>query len=189
MAGSARERLINAAYQLFAAHGISSIGIDRILEVSGCAKASLYNNFGSKSALAIAFMDRREELWTRDWLEQGVESHVGNSDEKLLAIFDIFDIWFREPDFEGCSFINVLLEAEKGSNIHQSAITHLAKIRAIIFDLAREASLREPDKFAQAFHMLMKGSIVSAGEGNQDAAVHARRAAEFLLAGWPRETH
>lgn len=187
LASSARERLIDAAYELFANHGINSTGIDRILEVSGCAKASLYNNFGSKSALVIAFMDRREELWTRRWLAQEVESYSGDSDEKLLAIFDIFDAWFRAPGFEGCSFINVLVEAESGSDIHRSAILHLASIRSIIFELALAAKLEDPDQFAQTFHILMKGSIVSAGEGNEDAAVHARRAAELVLAGWPRD--
>ena len=31
-------------------------------------------------------------------------------EEQLLAIFDVFDEWFRRDDFEACSFINVLLE-------------------------------------------------------------------------------
>jgi hypothetical protein len=56
----------------------------------------------------------------------------------------------------------------------QAAAIHLAKIRAIVRDLAEEAHLREPEKFAQAWHMLMKGSIVSSGEGNRNAARDAK---------------
>jgi hypothetical protein len=70
----------------------------------------------------------------------------------------------REKTFEGCSFINVLLESDIESPVRGAAAIHLAKIRAIIHGLAKEAPLRDPEKFAQAGHMLMKGSIVSAGD-------------------------
>ena len=51
--------------------------------------------------------------------------------------------------------------------VRQAAAIHLAKIRAIVRGLAEEANLREPEKFAQAWHMLMKGSIVSAAKGTE----------------------
>ena len=50
----ARERLLDAAYDLFAAQGVNQVGIDTILAESGCAKASLYSNFESKVDLAVA---------------------------------------------------------------------------------------------------------------------------------------
>lgn len=181
-----RERLLNAAYDLFARNGISQVGIDTILAKSACAKASLYSNFDSKVELAIAFLDRREAVWTRGWLEAEVNRRASTPDGKLLAIFDVFDGWFRTKTFEGCSFINVLLESDVKSPIRRAAAIHLAKIRAIIHDLAKEAGLRDPEKFAQAWHMLMKGSIVSAGEGNKNAARDAKRAARLILDGWAR---
>ena len=106
---------------------------------------------------------------------------------RLLAIFDVFDGWFHKKSFEGCSFINVLLESKTDSPIRRAAAIHLAKIRAIVRGLAEEAKLQEPEKFAQAWHMLMKGSIVSAGEGNRNAARDAKRAAQLVLKGWKRE--
>ena len=136
--------------------------------------------------LAIAFLDRREVLWTRGWLESEIKRRATNPKERLLAIFDVFDDWFRKKSFEGCSFINVLLESNAKSPLHRTAAIHLAKIRAIIRDLAEEAKLREPEKFAQAWHMLMKGSIVSACEGNKNAAREAKRAAQLVLEGWGR---
>ena len=181
-----RERLLDAAYDLFAANGIGQVGIDTILAKSGCAKASLYSNFESKVDLAIAFLERREAVWTRGWLEAEVKRRKSNPDERLLAIFDVFDGWFHKKTFEGCSFINVLLESKVDSPVHRAAAIHLSKIRAIVRSLARDANLRESEKFAQAWHMLMKGSIVSACEGNRNAARDAKRAARMILSGWAR---
>ena len=180
----ARERLLDAAYQLFAAKGVNSVGIDEIIERSGCAKASLYNNFESKVELVIAFLDRREQVWTRDWLESEVKRRTSDPQQRLLAVFDVFDGWFRTKDFEGCSFINVLLEAPADTPVRAAAAAHLANVRAIVRGLAKEAALREPEKFAQVWHMLMKGSIVAACEGNRKPALDAKRAARLVLDGW-----
>jgi AcrR family transcriptional regulator len=181
-----RERLLDAAYDLFAANGIGQVGIDTILAKSGCAKASLYSNFESKVDLAIAFLERREAVWTRGWLEAEVKRRKSSPNERLLAIFDVFDGWFRKKTFEGCSFINVLLESKVDSPVRRAAAIHLSKIRAIVRSLAQDANLRDPEKFAQAWHMLMKGSIVSACEGNRNAARDAKRAARMIIDGWAR---
>jgi len=181
-----RERLIDAAYKLFSKEGVNQIGIDTILTESGCAKASLYGNFKTKVELAIAFLDRREVVWTRDWLEAEIKRRATTPEARLLAIFDVFDGWFHKRSFEGCSFINVLLESKADSPVRKAASVHLAKIRAIVQRLAEEANLREPQKFAQAWHMLMKGSIISAGEGNRNAAREAKCAAQLVLKGWKR---
>ena len=182
-----RERILAAAYNLFAANGVNQVGIDTILDRSGCAKASLYNHFRSKDELAMAFLDRREMEWTRAWLEAEINRRSSDPKDRLLSIFDVFDGWFRQKSFEGCSFVNVLLESRKGTPIRRAAANHLAKIRAIVRRLAEDAGLRDPEQFAQAWHMLMKGSIVSAGEGNRDAAREAKRAAMLVLNGWPTE--
>ena len=182
-----RERLIGAAYELFSRDGVSQVGIDTILSKSGCAKASLYTNFKTKVELAIAFLDRRETLWTRGWLESEIKRRATSPEARLLAIFDVFDGWFHKKSFEGCSFINVLLESKADSPVRRAATIHLAKIRAIVRGLAEEAKLQDPERFAQAWHMLMKGSIVSAGEGNRNAARDAKCAAQLILDGWQRE--
>jgi AcrR family transcriptional regulator len=182
-----RERILDAAYHLFTTNGVSQVGIDSILDQSGCAKASLYNHFKSKDELAVAFLDRREREWTRDWLEAELKRRAIDPHNRLLAIFDVFDGWFRKNSFEGCSFINVLLESQKGSVTRRAAANHLAKIRAIMRSLADDAGLRDPEQFAEAWHMLMKGSIVSAGEGNRNAAREAKRAAMLVLDGWPQK--
>lgn len=183
---SVRERILNAAYQLFSERGVGAVGIDAIVAASGCAKSSLYNNFESKEELVIAFLEDREQVWTREWLETSVRRKASTPDGRLLAIFEVFDEWFRREDFEGCSFVNILLESAKGSPIRRAAARHLANIREIVRGFAEEAKLVEPEQFALAWHALMKGSIVTAGEGQQDAALAARRAGRLVLEGWAR---
>lgn len=180
-----RQRILDAAYDLFCANGINQVGIDTILAESGCAKASLYSNFESKVALAVAFLDRRETVWTREWLETEIKRRASSPKARLLVVFDVFDGWFRQASFEGCSFIDALLEAKANGPVRRAAIVHLAKIRAIVQDLAQEANLQEPQKFAQVWHMLMKGSIVSACEGNRNAAREAKFAARMVMRNWP----
>jgi AcrR family transcriptional regulator len=183
---SPRERILDVAYDLFATRGVNQVGIDAILVKSGCAKASLYSSFGSKIDLVIAFLDKREAIWTRQWLEAEVNRRGSDPKERLLAIFDIFDGWFGKRTFEGCSFINVLLESAVDSPVRRAATVHLSKIRAIVRALAEDANLKEPDKFAQVWHMLMKGSIISACEGNRNAAREAKWAARLIVDGWKR---
>lgn len=181
-----RERILAAAYRLFSERGVGAVGIDAIVAESGCAKSSLYNNFESKEELVLAFLEDREQAWTREWLETSVKRESASPEGRLLAIFDLFDPWFRQDDFEGCAFVNILLESEKGSPVREAAARHLANIRAIVQGFAEEAHLVNPDQFADAWHMLMKGSIVAAGEGNRDAAREARRAGRLVLESWAR---
>ena len=183
---TARERILRAAYKLFSEHGVNNVGIDSIVAESGCAKSSLYNNFESKEDLALAFLRDREDIWTRGWLEDSIRGLATTPEGRVLAIFDIFDGWFRREDFEGCSFINVLLESEKQGAVRDAASGHLANIRDMLRELADEARLINPSAFADTWHILMKGSIVAAGEGNADAALTGRKAGQLVLDGWAR---
>jgi hypothetical protein len=104
----------------------------------------------------------------------------------LLAVFDIFDEWFGREDFEGCPFINILLESEPGSLVNSAASDHLRKIRDILHKQATEAGLTDLERFTRLWHMLMKGAVVCAEEGNRNAARDARAGAAILLGYWPR---
>ncbi len=179
----ARERILQTAYDLFSRHGIRAVGVDTVIARSGVAKMTLYRHYPSKDHLALAFLRRREELWTRAWLQTEVERRGGSPRERLLAIFDVFDKWFRRADFEGCSFINVLLEIDDRTHpVRSATVRHLEVIRSFLRQLAADAGVRDPDGFARQWHILMKGSIVAAGEGDRDAARRARDIGSLLLA-------
>ena len=106
----ARDRILDTAYDLFSRHGIRAVGVDRIVAESGVAKMSLYRHFPSKDDLVLPFLQEREQRWTKDWLQAEAERRGATAAERMLAIFDVFGEWFVIEDFEGCSFINVLLE-------------------------------------------------------------------------------
>jgi hypothetical protein len=66
-------------------------------------------------------------VWIRGWPETETKRRAANPEARLLAIFDVFDGWFRKKSSEGCSFINVLLESNASSPLRQAASNHLAK--------------------------------------------------------------
>ena len=178
----ARERLLTAAYELFSRDGVQATGVDAIIERSGVARQTMYRHFRSKQDLVLAFLQRREEVWTRDWLQAESARRTEDPREQLLAIFDVFDGWFRTPEFEGCSFINVMLEhPDEHHPLHRAAAEYLARIRGFIEQLARRAGVRDPEPFARQWHILMKGSIMAAHEGDTAAASRSREIGELLL--------
>ncbi len=179
----ARERVLTAAYELFSRQGVRAVGIDTIIARADVAKMTFYRHFHSKDELVLAFLQRREQLWTHEWLEAQVESRAATPGDRLLAIFDVFDEWFQRDDFEGCSFINVLVEAfEAGNPVRRATTLHLANIRVFLRGLAAAAGVSDSDDFARKWHVLMKGSIVAAGEGDRLAARRAREMGQLLLA-------
>jgi AcrR family transcriptional regulator len=177
----ARERILETAYELFAHRGIRDVGVDEVIERAGVAKATLYRHFASKDDLVVAFLKLREERWTLDWVEAEARRRGNTPEEQLLAIFELFDEWFHREDFEACSFINVLLEMGRAHPAGEASVEHLANIRAAVRRLAEEAALRDPDSFAHSWHILMKGSIVSATEGDAEAAQRAGSMANLLI--------
>jgi AcrR family transcriptional regulator len=179
---NARERLMAAAYELFSSQGVQAVGVEAIIERSGVARQTMYRHFGSKQELVLAFLGRREQVWTRDWLQAEAGRRAEDPGDRLLAIFDVFDEWFHRPDFEGCSFINVLLEYPDAEHpLHKASTAYLAGIRRFLQGLAQQAGVQDPDCFARQWHILMKGSIVAAGEGDREAARRAQSIARLVL--------
>lgn len=182
-ATDARTRILDAAYELFSRRGIRGVGIDAIIRKSGVARMTLYRHFASKEALVLAYLERREQQWTREWLQAEVQRRAADPRARLLAIFDVFDEWFHEASFEGCSFINVMLEAaDDRDGIYLASVAYLAGIRGFLEQLAREAGIPDPEGFARKWHILMKGSIVAAGEGDLEAAKRGQEIGRLLLA-------
>jgi AcrR family transcriptional regulator len=178
---SARERILTTAYDLFSRRGVRAVGIDEVIHHAGVAKATLYRHFPSKDDLVLAFLQRREEQWTKGFVEAGARKRGKTPEERLLAIFDVFDDWFRSPAFDQCAFINVLLEMGPEHRIGRTSIDYLANIRSVVRALADEAGLRDTDAFARSWHILMKGSIISAAEGDTDAAQRAQSMGRVLI--------
>jgi hypothetical protein len=100
----------------------------------------------------------------------------------LLAIFDVMNDWFHARDgFEGCSFINVLLELGPDHPVGQACITHIDHVRDIVRHRAMAAGLTDVEDFASSWHILMKGAIILAAVGDLDAGLRGRRMASALI--------
>jgi AcrR family transcriptional regulator len=90
----ARQRILDSAYALFSRRGIRDVGIDEVIDRADVAKATLYHHFRSKDDLVLAFLQQREQLWTKEWVEAETKQ------EQLLAIFDLFH---EVPSAPSCS--------------------------------------------------------------------------------------
>ena len=176
-----RERIVAAALEQVAEGGYRSAAVQAVAVRADVATGTVYRHFPSKDDLVIAFLERREERWTLAWVEAEAKRRGTTPEEQLLAIFELFDEWFHRDDFEACSFINVLLEMGPAHPAGQASVRHLASIRSVVGRLAEEAALRDPESFARSLHILMKGSIVSAAEGDAEAAQRAQSMARLLI--------
>ena len=177
----ARKRILDAAYDLFSTRGVRAVGVDEVIERAGVAKATLYRHFRTKDDLVLSFLEQREQLWTKEYVEAEARRRGATPEDRLLAIFDVFDEWFQTKKFEACSFINVLLEMGPKHAAGKACISHLDNIRTVVGTLAVEAGLRDTESFARSWHILMKGSIISATEGDLEAAQRAKAMARHLI--------
>src|SRR6201984_3249112 len=82
----ARARILAAAYELFSRNGIQAVGIDAVISRSGVARQTLYRHFASKQDLVLAFLERREQFWTRRWLEDEVRARASDPAAPVLAL-------------------------------------------------------------------------------------------------------
>src|SRR6478752_465100 len=105
---SARERLLAAANELFYNEGVHTVGIDRVIEHAGVAKASLYNTFGSKDELIRSYLTARHEARKERILNRLAALRFPR--EKILAVFDDQQEVARTTGFQGCAFIRASAE-------------------------------------------------------------------------------
>jgi AcrR family transcriptional regulator len=180
---NAGEQIDGAAYELFSRFGVHAVGVDMLIARAGVAKRTLYRYYPSKNDVVLAFLRRREAVWTLAWLQGGVLRAAAEPAPRLLAIFDMFDEWFHRQDFEACAFIRVLLEhANRENPIRKASKRHIDTVRSFIQGLAAEARVPDPDGFARQWQMLMMGSIIAAYAGDRDAARRAKKLGVLLLA-------
>jgi AcrR family transcriptional regulator len=178
----ARERVLSTAYSLFTLHGLNAVGVDRVVAESGVAKSTLYRHFPTKDHLLIAVLDRRDLVWTQGWLRPEVERRATTPGGRLLAIFEALDEWFHREDFEGCLFVNSLLETRnRSSPVRAATVVGMTRVRIIALELAEQAEARDPQSVAHKLHMLVTGSIVGAEQGQLDAAARAGEVARLIL--------
>ena len=176
---SARERLLDAANELFYAEGVHTVGIDRVIERAGVAKASLYNTFGSKDELVRAYLEGRHARMAgriTAYLER-----YGDPRDKLLGIYEAQGELFAEPGFRGCAFVSASAESP-GEAVSRASDDYRGWVRGLFADLASQAGAAEPERLARQLHMIYDGASLSTRmDRDPAAAANARAAAAILL--------
>jgi len=179
---AARQRILDTAYDLFSHRGLGAVGVNELIETAGVSKATFYHHFRSKEQLVFAFLEERERLWVQGWVIAEARERGTSAEDQLLAIFDLFGEWFASDDYEGCSFVNVLLEiGDRQHPVGQACTAAFERLRSVIATLAEEAGLRDTTGFALSWHILMKGAIVQAAEGDLIAAQRAQSMGRLLI--------
>lgn len=184
---SRRDELIDTALRLFYTQGYHATGIDRILAESGVAKMTLYKHFRSKDELILAALRRRDEQF-RNWLMGAMEQASRHPRERLLAMFDALEDWFRGRAFKGlgfagCAFIKAAGEfGDQDNPINRAAAEHKRLILEYIERLCAQAGAAEPRALAEQLALLKEGAIVTAQvRGMPEAAQVAKQVAATLL--------
>jgi AcrR family transcriptional regulator len=176
---SARERLLAAANELFYAEGVHTVGIDRVIERAGVAKASLYNTFGSKDELVKVYLEGRHAV-----VAARITRYIERYDdprERLLGVFEAQGELFAEPGYRGCAFVSASAESP-GMSVSRAVDEYRGWVRALLTGLARDAGAPDPEALGRQLHMIYDGSSLSARmDRDPSAAATARTAAGALL--------
>jgi AcrR family transcriptional regulator len=177
---SARERLLAAADELFYENGINTVGIDRVIERAGVAKASLYDCFGSKDELVRSYLKARSEARQARINER--LSQYDTPEEKILSIFDLLGELASQPGFRGCAFVRAGADAGSSDRVKTVCEESRAFVLGKFTDLAREAGASEPELLGRQLVLLYDGASIAAHlDGNRNAVSTARELAAQML--------
>jgi AcrR family transcriptional regulator len=177
-----RERILNAAAQLFTRDGIRTTSVDTISDLAGLTKVTLYKHFRSKDELIAEVLEREENQW-RTWFLDQVNSMAQKPEDRLVAAFDVLSEWFSQDGFRGSPFINTAMEVMDSAHpVHPILAKHRAANREFFRSNAEAAGFSDPKLVEDALILLFRGAIVSALlEPMPDIANLARRTAEAVI--------
>ncbi|MEV7418179.1 TetR/AcrR family transcriptional regulator [Streptomyces sp. NPDC089919] len=180
-----RTLLLDAAEELFYAHGVQAVGMDRIRERSQVPLKRLYRVFPAKEALVAAYLERRDDRWIGELTTRAAGGATPR--ERVLAVFDWLADWFGEPGFRGCAFLNAFGElGEAAEPVAAVVRAHKARLRALLAGLARDAtaSPAAAATLTDQLLLLVEGATTLAALTPSPTPAHqARTMAETLLDG------
>lgn len=184
MPTNARERLVDAAEELFYAQGTRATGVEQILATSGVGRASFYRHFASKDELVVAVLQRRRKRWATAFVPR-VRAMGGHP----LDVFTLLAERLEETGYRGCAFLNTLVETPDADEpAHREAVEHKEDMRLFFAELlAAHGYADDGGELSRRLLMLYDGaSVVGLRERSPRAALDARGIAEVLLAATPR---
>ena len=134
---SNRERLMDAAGELFYREGLHAITADRVADQAGLTKPTIYNLFGSKDALVFETLQRRGEQIRRH-IEERAASH-DDSEQKLLEVLQFHAEMLTSEGFHGCPLVIAAVQAPESLQARELANAHKAWLHSLLAQFARRA--------------------------------------------------
>jgi AcrR family transcriptional regulator len=176
------ERILNTATELFYKEGIRAVGIQRVIDEAGIAKASLYAHYASKDELVAACLSQRGER-ARARVDAALRDPALDARGKLLKLFDLQIEWTSSAGFRGCPFLNASGElADDAHPARQVTGRQREWLHGLVGSLVRESGVRHAETVAAAIIVLYDGAAASALiDADPAAARHARWAVAQLL--------
>ncbi|CTQ69007.1 TetR/AcrR family transcriptional regulator [Roseibium alexandrii] len=183
MRPSKRDELVHKAQEIFDRDGFQATGMDALVAETGISKTTMFKHFRNKDELILATLRLRDETF-RNWMHRKLDRFSGVPDQQLLAVFDLLQEWFDQPDFHGCLFIKAASEFSNGeAAIPAQAREHKRLLLNDLIGLAKAAGADFPDQLGRQLMLLIEGAIVAARMGySQTPARDAHSAAAVLIA-------
>lgn len=157
-ASCARDRIFEAARNLFYRYGIRGVSVDQIAAEASTTKVTLYRVFESKDDLVIKVLDdHRKRFW--EWWDSVVAPFEGDPRRQIMALFESLTEKVRAGECErGCPVVNIAVEivddehpAKRGIHDHNDEIANRFR------ELCRQLGTGHPDRLAASLTLLLIG--------------------------------
>jgi AcrR family transcriptional regulator len=180
-AKTARERVLEAAEDLFYREGVRAVGIDTIIARSGVAKMSLYRNFASKDDLIVAYLEERNRQFFA-WWDRVVGTQDAVPRTRLRGLIEATIEKVRRPGYRGCPFLNTAAEFPHAAHPARAVIAaHKKEVRERLMDLCQALDACRPEALTTQLIVLMDGVYASAGSLSDPEAAAVIEAADALI--------
>lgn len=179
---SARQRLLDAAMEMFYREGARAVGVDSVVAKAGVCKMSLYRAFPSKDDLIVAFLEEASRrYWT--WWDGVMERAPGDPHGQLREVFASLARRTASASFRGCPFVNTAVEFPDPMHPGRAVVAaHRRELRRRLLGLTQAIGAREPEVLADQLLLLMDGAYASGSVMPGDNASRAVvSAAEALI--------
>lgn len=170
-----RQRILDAANELFYTHGIRATSADRIIEQVGITKVTFYRHFRTKSDLVVAYLEQQSAA-ERAWLESTARGDDPLARARTIAA----DIGAAScsPGFRGCAFINAAAEfADPDDPVRIAVDAHRGWMIGLFAEIAGQAGVGDVGSVANQLMILRDGAMVNGYLGDPSVVAESLGAA------------
>jgi AcrR family transcriptional regulator len=182
-----RERILQAARELFYRDGINAVSVDALAAAAGTNKMTLYRHFASKDELVAEYLTELSAQADAVW-EQARAAHPQDAQAQLRAVLKRVSQFADECTGRGCALANVAVElGERDHPARRIIETHKRRSRERLVRLCREAGYAQPERLADELFLLVEGARVSLQSvGKEGPGSRLFALAEQLLRNTPK---